>query len=74
MYADDLSCSVDSANEALEIYKQAKSIMLKGSFNLRKWNSNDKSVLNEILKMESKESASSKTDNEALNVKEDDSS
>lgn len=52
MYADNLSCGAESATEAIEIYKQAKDIMLKGSFNLRKWQSNDETVITEIRKLE----------------------
>eukprot|EP00795_Rhopilema_esculentum_P005588 gene5588-biopygen573 len=52
LYADDLSCGAQQPHEALEIYEKAKSIMLKGGFNLRKWDSNDKNVLDEIRKSE----------------------
>ena len=54
LYCDDFSCGAGSAEEALVIYKRAKEIMSSGGFNLRKWNSNDKSVINEINKFENK--------------------
>ena len=46
LYADDMSCSVKSNAEALEIYQTSKDILLKGGFNLRKWKTNDKELLN----------------------------
>ena len=52
LYADDLSCGAVSATKAFEIYQQAKEIMLKGGFNLRKWNSNDKGLLEQINAIE----------------------
>ena len=54
LYADDLSCVADSREEALEIYRQSKEIMLKGGFNLRKWNTNDEQLLKEINSIECK--------------------
>ncbi len=52
LYADDLSCGADTKEEAIQIYREAKEIMLKGSFNLRKWQCNDKEVLREIDSLE----------------------
>ena len=46
LYCDDFSCGAESAEEAPTIYKQAKEIMSSGGFNFRKWNSNDKEVIN----------------------------
>ena len=54
LYADDLSCGTDDPQKALEIYKRCKEIMKQGGFNLRKWNSNDKTLLKEINGMEGK--------------------
>ena len=42
LYADDLSCGVDSREEAFHLYKTSKEILAKGGFNLRKWKTNDK--------------------------------
>ena len=52
LYADDLSCGAENREEGLEIYRQAKEIMAKGGFNLRKWNTNDKILLEEITSLE----------------------
>ena len=54
LYADDLSCGTDNPSKALEIYKSCKDLMKQGGFNLRKWNSNDKTLLKEINIMEGK--------------------
>ena len=48
LYADDLSCRVDSSPQAFTLYQYCKYIMSQGAFNLRKWNSNDKDVLDRI--------------------------
>jgi len=52
LYADDLSCGAVSGTKAFEIYQQAKEIMIQGGFNLRKWNSNDKDLLEKINAIE----------------------
>ena len=52
LYCDDFLCGASTAQEALSIYKEAKQIMASGGFNLRKWNSNDSNVLQEISKFE----------------------
>ena len=48
LYADGFSGGTNDPEEALKIYKDAKEILDKGGFNLRKWNSNDKEVLSKI--------------------------
>ena len=48
LYADDLSCDTDDPQKALAIYRSCKEIMSQGGFNLRKWNSNNKALLEEI--------------------------
>ena len=72
LYADDLSCSVRTPLDAMNIYKQAKNIMLQGGFNLRKWNSNDKVLLHEIRKFENEGNVSTNGKSESQTVKEDD--
>ena len=52
LYRDDLSCRVDTKEEAINLYKRCKEIMLKGGFNLRKWLCNDKVVQVEIDNLE----------------------
>ena len=59
LYCDDFLCGASTAQEALSIYKEAKQIMASGGFNLRKWNSNDSSVSQEINKLENSEGLSS---------------
>lgn len=54
LYADDLSCGAETTGDAFVIYEQAKAIMLKGGFNLRKWNSNDNGLLARIKAVENK--------------------
>lgn len=72
LYADDLSCSAINREEALEIYSQAKEIMFKGGFNLRKWNTNDKTLLADIYALEHKnrKSPGSKGDSDSPKVLE----
>ena len=55
LYCDDFLCGVSTAQEALSIYKEAKQIMAARRFNLRKWNSNDSNVSQEIRKLENSE-------------------
>ena len=52
LYANDISCSVDSSAQAFRPYQDCKYIMSQGAFNLRKWNSNDKDLLHRINKAE----------------------
>ena len=48
LYVDDFLGGADSVKEAEEIYQESREIMRKGGFNLRKWNSNSKEVLQAI--------------------------
>ena len=48
LYVDDLATSVNNEEENFQIYKESKAIMLEGSFDLRKWNSNCKQFLQHI--------------------------
>ncbi len=70
LHTDDLSYVAKGNQEALEIYKQAKAIMLKGSFVLRKWKSNDKKLLQEINALENQ--GQTKGEYEQKEVIEDD--
>lgn len=45
MYVDDLVGGADNVSEALKNSREAKKIMSKASMNLRKWVTNDKSLL-----------------------------
>ena len=72
LYADDLSCSVRTPLDTMNIYKQAKTIMLQGRFNLRKWTSNDKVLLRDIRKFENEGNVLTNGKSESQTVKEDD--
>ena len=74
LYADDLSCGAVSATKAFEIYQQAKEIMLRSGFNLRKWNSNDKGLLERINAIENAGQNSTKDIHTESQVVEDDES
>ena len=45
---DDCLKSVESVNEAIRMVKELKNLCKVGGFNLTKWCSNQKEVLNEI--------------------------
>ena len=49
---DDLITGEDDDQGAFTIYQKAKQIMSKGGFNLRKWRSNSRTLLQEIAKTE----------------------
>ena len=51
-YCDDLSCSTVKLDDAFEIFQKTKEILAKGGFNLRKWRTNDKGLLQEIEQVE----------------------
>lgn len=48
LYVDDLLAGVSDVQEGFEVYQQSKELMAKGSFNLRKWNSNSSVLLQRI--------------------------
>ena len=48
LYCDDLTTTVDTLEEAVELHIQAKERMAKGSLNLRKWNSNSSKFMEMI--------------------------
>ena len=53
LYVDDLVSGAPSDDEALDIYKGTKGIMLAGGFNLPKWASNSNTVVETITQAES---------------------
>ena len=69
-----MSCGAETVEEALEIYQQSKRIMSEGGFNLRKWKTNDKTLLSKLSELESQSASENqpKNDNEVQNVTEDD--
>eukprot|EP00795_Rhopilema_esculentum_P014904 gene14904-biopygen4596 len=51
-FVDDLVVGCEDTQEALTLYKKAKSRMSDGGFHLRKWKTNDKELAGEIAKKE----------------------
>ena len=49
---DDYAGSFNDQNKAFTTYKTAKQIMSEGSFNLRKWRTNDKTLAKRIAENE----------------------
>ena len=47
-YIDDWSCAAANGEEAVELFKEVKSCLAAGSFNLRKWATNDEEVASKI--------------------------
>ena len=54
LYVDDLLTGEKNVAKTFEIYYRAKEIMASGGFNLRKWSSNSKEVMQQIERAESK--------------------
>lgn len=54
LYVDDFVAGAEDENQAFTIYKEAKDILLSGGFNLRKWNSNSKKLVEAINNEEEK--------------------
>ena len=52
LYVDDLVSGARNDEVGFELYKNSKELMSKGGFNLRKWNSNSKELLEVINKEE----------------------
>ena len=52
LYVDDYASSFNSEDECFTMYEQLKSCFSKGGFNMRKWASNNKSLLERIGKAE----------------------
>ena len=48
MYVDDCSAGTDTPEAAMELHKQLSQLLHKGGFNLCKWRSNSKEVLDAI--------------------------
>ncbi|GFR33693.1 hypothetical protein TNCT_418191 [Trichonephila clavata] len=54
-YVDDIICSVDSDEEARQVYHEAKLILSEASMNLTKWKTNSNALKEEIETVTSKE-------------------
>ena len=48
LYAEDLVAGAEIVGKTFDLYRDCKEIMMQSSFNLRKWNSNDKELLKRI--------------------------
>ena len=59
LHVDDTATSFNSSSEALEFYSVCKQNLLKGGFQLRKWESNDINLQKNIRKKETDNSNSS---------------
>ena len=66
LYVDDLVSGAPSDDEALDIYKGTKGIMLAGGFNLRKWASNSNTVVETITQAESNIDSNNKPSSQAM--------
>ncbi|XP_063543228.1 uncharacterized protein LOC134751714 [Cydia strobilella] len=65
-YMDDLMSGCQSEQEAVEIYHQMKTLLSKGGFELQKWSSNSKAVLDEI-----RESTAGKEEQKKIEMKQE---
>ena len=45
LYVDDLSLSLEDADKAYQLYLNSKEIMAQGGFNLRKWLTNSRPLM-----------------------------
>ena len=52
LFVDDLSTGAKTVDKAFAIYQESNQIMREGSFNLRKWNSNSKELIERIREIE----------------------
>ena len=53
LYVDDLSLSLKEVEEAYQLYLKSRERMNQGGFNLHKWLSNSKALMEKITEMES---------------------
>ena len=70
LYVDDLVSGAQNDEKAFQIYEESKEIMSTGGFNLRKWHSNSRSLMNSINALEDKV-VSSSPDNQPGIIEED---
>ena len=48
LYVDDLVLGAEDVDKGFELYKTSRKVMAEGSFNLRKWQSNSVTLMNNI--------------------------
>ncbi|XP_063833858.1 uncharacterized protein LOC135083024 [Ostrinia nubilalis] len=51
-YMDDLMTGCSDVTEGVALYQEMRELLLRGGFQLQKWNSNNKQLLSEIFKTE----------------------
>ena len=71
LYVDDLSLSLDDVDKAFELYLKSRKRMAQGGFNLRKWLTNSRPLMEKIKEMESQREFSIQTER-ANQLDEDD--
>ena len=71
LYVDDLSLSLEDIDKAYELYLMSRERMAQGGFNLRKWLTNSRPLMEKIKEMESQREFSIETER-ANQLDEDD--
>lgn len=71
LYVDDLTTSVRDVETGYQLYVNAKECMSKGGFNLRKWLSNSKELMDRINEEESINKSSLPSNNETQCIEDD---
>ena len=56
MYADDVTTSFCNREEGLEFYFESEKCLKEGGFALRKWNSNNKELMDKVCVEENEKS------------------
>jgi len=62
LYVDDLSLSFEDVDKAYELYLNSRERMAQGGFNLRKWLTNSRPLVEKIKEMESHREPSKQTE------------
>ena len=62
LYVDDLSLSLEDVDEAFELFLKSRKRMAQGEFNLRKWLTNSRPLMEKIKEMESQREFSIETE------------
>ena len=73
LYVDDLLAGASDVHEGFNIYQQSKELMVKGPFNLRKWNSNSQSLL-QLINTKEEPVVQQKTEKASQSIEEQDES
>ena len=62
LYVDDLSLSLEDVDKAYELYLKSRERMAQGGFNLRKWLTNSRPLMEKIKEIESQREFSIQTE------------